>query len=677
MERQENNQANEEISKFKLLSAYGGPGSIVHTAYGSILISSIEEWGFLQRVKGLRGDAIKLKENEIKYVVTHAALEDIYFSNDERLLNELIHAKGINNLKYLVLLPNLELNEAFNTIKDGKTNLAINSTFMPKGFLDNYNNYKKYPEWYRLWKKDKKLFFPPKYISFERNEEGENMRSGEERLLKQDNIVLICKDGHISDFPWSEFLRWRIDFPDAIYEDVDLLTKKKCCDNPKIQIKETSANASGFDGKWLKCNNKSCDYSTGISLKGLMSTKVLCAGHKPWEVETGGHQHYFGNEVNRRDGINGETCKQKEPMRVALTTGNNLYFSRILSSLYMPQELFLSDLMIKIKELEEDLKKSLDRQNFEMCIQIRGEIEDLKQQLSNEPLEEVPDSHREMHYRFQEYFVLKTKTEEQLNIHNDLKVKDVTSNLNTSLKKYFDKVLRIDNLKVTSAQLDFSRVEPYDIDSQDVTPKSIFSTNPNNVYAYPVVENFGEGIFFSFNEIEIKHLITDIVRFKRMIEKERSDFATSAVKVAKEKNWQLYLVHTFCHIIMRELEFRCGYPTASLSERIYVSNEEGKKMYGCLIYTSEGAEGSMGGLISQTRAGNINNLIENALKRATVCNSDPLCWESDGQGLFELNLASCFSCSLVSETSCELRNLYLDRRILVDEEFGLFKEVLL
>ncbi|RMZ51410.1 DUF1998 domain-containing protein [Flavobacteriaceae bacterium PRS1] len=141
-------------------------------------------------------------------------------------------------------------------------------------------------------------------------------------------------------------------------------------------------------------------------------------------------------------------------------------------------------------------------------------------------------------------------------------------------------------------------------------------------------------------------------------------------------NWQMYLVHTFSHLIMRELEFRCGYPTSSLSERIYVFNDDKYKMYGCLIYTAEGAEGSMGGLIAQTRPQNLNNLIKSAIKRATICNSDPLCWESEGQGLFNLNFASCFSCSLVSETSCEYRNLYLDRKILVDLENGFFKDIL-
>ena len=160
------------------------------------------------------------------------------------------------------------------------------------------------------------------------------------------------------------------------------------------------------------------------------------------------------------------------------------------------------------------------------------------------------------------------------------------------------------------------------------------------------------------------------------LQKGANDFNKGAIDFANVMNWQMYLVHSFSHLIMRELEFRCGYPTASLSERIYVSNDEKYKMYGCLIYTAEGAEGSMGGLIAQTREKNLNNLIKSAVNRATICNSDPLCWESEGQGLFDLNFASCFSCSLVSETSCEHRNLYLDRKILVDSENGFFKEII-
>jgi hypothetical protein len=130
---------------------------------------------------------------------------------------------------------------------------------------------------------------------------------------------------------------------------------------------------------------------------------------------------------------------------------------------------------------------------------------------------------------------------------------------------------------------------------------------------------------------------------------------------------RFYLLHTFSHIIMKELEFSCGYPTASLQERLYYSD----RMCGVLIYTADGSEGSMGGLVWQGQPRLIERIIKNALTRADECSSDPLCWENEEQ----LNLAACFSCCLVSETSCEKQNLGLDRRALIDPEFGYFNDL--
>jgi hypothetical protein len=135
-----------------------------------------------------------------------------------------------------------------------------------------------------------------------------------------------------------------------------------------------------------------------------------------------------------------------------------------------------------------------------------------------------------------------------------------------------------------------------------------------------------------------------------------------------------FLIHSFSHMMMRELEFSCGYPTASLKERLYISTNPEKEMSGLLIYTAEGSEGSMGGLVSQGEPQKVLEIIKRGLERSVNCSSDPLCWESDGQGIFDLNLSACFSCSLVAETACEEMNLGLDRRVLVDEEFGYFNE---
>jgi hypothetical protein len=128
------------------------------------------------------------------------------------------------------------------------------------------------------------------------------------------------------------------------------------------------------------------------------------------------------------------------------------------------------------------------------------------------------------------------------------------------------------------------------------------------------------------------------------------------------------VLHTFSHVLMKELEFSCGYPTASLSERLYFSD----RMCGVLVYTTDGAEGSMGGLVWQGQPTLIEDIIRKAMQRALNCASDPICWENEDQ----LNYAACFSCAMVSETSCEKRNVGLDRKVLVDADFGYFKELI-
>lgn len=689
----QNIKGNESTSKFKLLSAYGGPGSILHTSYGSIIVSCIEEWGFLKKILDIQKEGMaivpKKKEKEVnEYVIEQAKLPrngNIGISNDSRLLDSLKNRKDLKQLKYLVLIPNIELNEVFNTIDYGGNELAINSSFMPKIFKDNRHYYKSYKEWYNEWEKSNQNtddFFPPKYKT----------EKGYVNDLIQDNIVLICDHGHISDFPWSNFLRWRTDYPFDINSDksIDLFKYQLCCGTPdkpsaKIKITSSTANASGFDGKWLKC--ETCGRQT--SLKGLMSVKIICPGHKPWEAETYDGCNIWSHNGNSKSRNSqppkDDKCNSKKHMKVALTTGNNLYYSRILSSIYMPDELFLSDALLKKKELEKAKELAKDEDRFEDAIRISEEIKAIQKDIENQNNTETTELQKDIIYRFEEFRALTKKSQNEINQdEKHLKIKDVTQNLDgTELSKYFSRVLRIDNMKITSAQLDFSRVIPVDSDADGVVSQNIYKRiNQNTLEVYPVVENYGEGIFFAFNEELINSFskneaaINSINKKLNNLDSNSDAFSEGAIKYGLENNWQLYLVHSFAHLIMRELEFKCGYPTASLSERIYVSNDTNYRMYGCMIYTAEGTEGSMGGVIAQTTPYNLIKLIINALERARICNSDPLCWESEGQGLFELNFASCFSCTLVSETSCEHRNIYLDRRILVDEENGFFKEIL-
>ena len=133
----QNSAANESVSKYKLLSAYGGPGSLVHTQYGSIIISCIEQWGFLIRIVELNQKAVNSGKNEketIQYVTDEARESEngnIGISNDHRLLESLQIRRQLPNLKYLVLIPDIEVVVHSNKIK------SENSVLSPRMYLQH------------------------------------------------------------------------------------------------------------------------------------------------------------------------------------------------------------------------------------------------------------------------------------------------------------------------------------------------------------------------------------------------------------------------------------------------------------------------------------------------------------------------------------------------------------
>lgn len=200
----------------------------------------------------------------------------------------------------------------------------------------------------------------------------------------------------------------------------------------------------------------------------------------------------------------------------------------------------------------------------------------------------------------------------------------------------------------------------------------IFKEAPEEVIVMPANQSYGEGLFFSISEDTLmeweRNHREELNKHYASIERHDDTYENIYQKMRKGGISRFFLLHTFSHAIMKELEFSCGYPTASLSERLYFSD----RMCGVLIYTADGAEGSMGGLVWQGQPKLIEEIIKKAMQRALNCASDPICWENDDQ----MNFAACFSCAMVSETSCEERNVGLDRRALVDENFGFFKDLL-
>jgi hypothetical protein len=664
----------------------------------------------------------------------------LVFVDDARFVAFLRQEKGLDALVCLIAIPDIALSDSFNSPKwgDHPINQLLNSrgerslaedfmvvgTHFPKWFRDRDGLFQDYSQWKALWvRKHRSVehFAPPRDAERAIRVNGADLKmwfknADEVRYeqviyepLTQINLALICPNGHLSDVPWPKFLRWRHEVTTRIRSQqtdkgADLFndqTCEQCCPAPRLQWTESKTRSEGYGSIFLECRN--CGMGSGaqgqpkISLEGINNLKPWCPGHKPWEIATDGDSHMMPRETCMNvDGI------RPYEMQIALVTGNNVYFADTFSSIYIPEELIDGihpDVKLALQQLEamhravpnfskEQLCHMFLNAGFLTANDIRSDDPDaLLATVKDHFLGTVAqDAGLDLHerYRLEEYLCFTRNGAIEVD-RPGLRLKDIE--LPEELSGLFRKVQQIEELRVTQVQLDFTRVRPKERIRRDgvivesTEGQDIYSVTDTELFVLPANASYGEGLFFEFDEAALDdwaHTHHQVLsqRFRRFDEEvDLSSQGASFKQKIREHGWKHFVVHSFSHMMMRELEFSCGYPTASLKERLYISRTEG--MHGILIYTADGSEGSMGGLVWQGQPANLVTLISKALRRSVDCSSDPLCWESEGQGLFDLNLAACFSCSLVSETACEDMNLGLDRSVLVDEDFGFFRDLIL
>lgn len=555
-----------------------------------------------------------------------------------------------------------------------------------------------------------------------KNIEGQEINYREYRELEQTNLTLICPNGHLSDIPWPKFLNWKT-LKETFQLNKDdngenLFDIEPCCDNPNLIWTESKTKSEGYGSIFIEC--KSCRLGSGISkdkpkinLEGINSLQINCKGQKPWEIELDNPDSIPFEKCY----IRGEQQNSREKMQVSLATANNMYYANGFASLFIPIH-FAENTPIELLDVVEILEERYNKKNSSRPIskeefwtkKVATDFDEflddnaivintnkiqfenlLKMRFLNIDNEQTKDLHEE--YRWQEYRCFSQNSSiSDIKKNKGLNFRDI--NLPTELKPFFAKIQQVEELKVTNIQLDFTRIKPKErivrlkengekLVEEATIGQNIFSVKKEELFVLPANETYGEGLFFQFNDKKINKWIEDNSqllndRFLFFLNRKINTKEQGAGIKQKIKNNGIkhFLIHSFSHLMMRELEFSCGYPTASLKERLYMSNTPNKSMSGVLIYTAEGSEGSMGGLVSQGEPEKIQEIIKMGLERGLNCSSDPLCWESEGQGIFDLNLSACFSCSLVAETACEEMNLGLDRRVLIDEKFGYFKDLL-
>ena len=212
-------------------------------------------------------------------------------------------------------------------------------------------------------------------------------------------------------------------------------------------------------------------------------------------------------------------------------------------------------------------------------------------------------------------------------------------------------LVRVDRLKAVKVFKGFTR-----LGGEEIVPPSISVESD----WLPAIELYGEGIFLTLDENRLKvweKAPAVVSRLNQLLPR----FAQSGRDAPNPVTTRFMLLHTLSHLLMRQIESECGYPAASLIERIYCANGP-EPMAGMLIHVAvPDIAGSLGGLAELSEPQRFLGILIRALEHSRWCSLDPVCSKHEGQGPGLLNRAACHACALVPEPACEFGNTLLDR----------------
>jgi hypothetical protein len=395
--------------------------------------------------------------------------------------------------------------------------------------------------------------------------------------------------------------------------------------------------------------------------------QYLCTGHRPW----------LGTE-------DGEGCNR--PLRGTLRSAANVYFAQIHNSIYLPRSED-STIAEAISLLEQPpistfveilrgagivpTPENLRSQYRELVHwytdhQLERAIETVYSGGGQQRQQQTLGDDAETGFRRQEYDTLITASDSDQLV---LKPADLAKYA-PEFSRFFSHVTLVHKLRETRVLTGFSRVYA-DADHDLASLQAKLRLNPSDEIWLPAYKVFGEGIFLTLNEDRLQKWEASLDVQNRVAPLLVRYLAMRQARHLRDRNIgpRFILLHTLAHLLINRLTYECGYSTASLRERLYVSQNPNAPMAGILIYTAAGdSEGTLGGLVRMGRPVRLEPLLTRALAGAQWCSADPVCMEmgqSGGQGPDSLNLAACHGCCLVPETACEEFNRLLDRGLVI------------
>ena len=507
----------------KLISSYGGVGSIIETIDGALKIKEFDKWKYFSFIE--KGK-IEVEENE-----------DI---NDDRLLKRLKYY--FPNLKEIVKVP-ANYSALYNTSLPKLKDHIIDAEYFPKWMYCNKCNSFKYIDdwWCKGWedvfhiKETNKIndaFTPPKcYKCYQKAKQNKEKRKY--YPLEQVRFIMTAPNGNMKDIPWQNWTGLTREKDENGHKKI--VFNGKCCNKQDLKYIKNGRNPD-FTGVRIQCKNPDCKKNAKqISLSGLMDLRVPDFNNKR---ELRIIKDKEGNPVLGTKGN-----KQKVLFKAVIRTSNSVYYPLITNSLYLPAIEIKKEIKDKIKTLHQDAGFSAE--------EIQAKINNEQLQLTISQIEEVmlpenQDFIKEVDYRLKEYQYLTTK--------ESLDDKDLVfekENSNELIKFGITNILKINRLKLTSVQTGYSRQEPIDKDLfENSTMEDFIHVNEHAVKAkyttskgkntniLPGIESFGEGIFIDFDKSKIVEWYKKQYKnhsFKKRIETLKNNAETSSYRLSEEK----------------------------------------------------------------------------------------------------------------------------------------------
>ena len=461
-------------------------------------------------------------------------------------------------------------------------------------------------------------------------------------------FIGMCTKGHIFDIDWRY---WAHSGPNGV----------STCRSNDLKWSEISGGI-GLEALSVKC--QSC--SSSRNLGTLMRSKPQCPGRHPWQAsgfatpcdgesqvsQRGNSSVWFSSTASALDIPPESDWKEEDAVAPAIT--NDPLFLNLLDQ--APGGFFESD----------EIRRIATTHNVPIDVVAKLLASGRKGAATNPA--QTADSLRAGEWAA--FHSGKTKDERSRFVIEPEDLSSIRAGFKSgnlpNWTETIEQVIRAKRLREVRALTGFTRIEEAG-DKCELIPASL---DPN-VDWLPAYEVFGEGVFLTLNEKSLKEWEPKSEVVDRI-----QKLTSGAANLRRNPNVgqispRLYLLHTLSHLLIRQLAFEAGYPSASLRERLYLTEENSPAdMAGVLIYTAASdSVGSMGGLARQTKPEHLISTIAGALRTADWCSLDPVCSESRS-GERGLNQAACHACALMPETSCEMHNLYLDRSLLVHPNYG-------